>query len=75
MCTDSYSLMNYIYSDIKPNLEYSDYCEIKKKGLNIGTEAEEKGNERMARNSTGVDTAVGAERENEAIDGERAWGT
>lgn len=29
----------------------------------------------MARNSAGVDSAVGAERENEAIDGERAQGT
>lgn len=39
--------------------EYSDYCETKKKELNIGQEAEERRRERMARNSAGMDTAVG----------------
>ena len=34
-----------------------------------------KGGVEMARNSAGVDTAGGGERENEAIDGERAQGT
>lgn len=53
MCTDNYSAMNYICSDFQPKLEYSDYCEIKEKELNTGTEAAGKGNERMASNSTG----------------------
>lgn len=45
------------------------------KELNIGKEAEERSCERMTRNSARVDTAVGGERENEAIDGMRAQGT
>lgn len=49
--------------------------EQKRKRLHIGKEAEERRGERMARKSAGVDTAVGGERENEAIDGERAQGT
>ncbi len=43
--------------------------------MNIGKGAEGKRGERLASNSAGVDTAVGGERENEAIDGERAQGT
>ena len=52
-----------------------DYCGMEKRGFNTGNEAEERKVERMARNCAGVDTAVGRERENEAIDGERAQGT